>query len=133
MGAPRRLGNCLRHHAFSGESRMIRFFSGGLCFALLSSISLAALAQADAAKQNSNPATTQAATDPGEAAGAKEKEPPTEWIEPETGHRVVRLSREPGTASFYFHQNAYANDKLVVSTPAGLSTINLKTREIVPI
>ena len=31
---------------------------------------------------------------------------PTEWIDPDTGHRVIRLSREPGTASLYFHQNA---------------------------
>ena len=57
-------------------------------------------------------------------------EPPLEWIEPATGHRVVRLSREPGSASFYFHQNAYTSDKLLISTPAGLSTVNLKTREL---
>src|SRR5688572_21085014 len=58
--------------------------------------------------------------------------PPLEWIEPATGHRVVRLSREPGSASFYFHQNAYTTegDKLLISTPAGLSTVNLKTREL---
>src|SRR5213594_2479683 len=60
------------------------------------------------------------------------EEPPTEWIEPATGHRVIRLSREPGTASLYFHQNAYSADgrKLVVTTPGGLATIDLKTREI---
>jgi oligogalacturonide lyase len=59
-------------------------------------------------------------------------EPPTEWIEPATGHRVVRLSREPGSTSLYFHQNAYSADgkKLIVTTPGGLSTINLQTREI---
>ena len=34
-------------------------------------------------------------------------EPPKEWIEPATGHRVVRLSQEPGASSFYFHQNGY--------------------------
>ena len=58
-------------------------------------------------------------------------EPPTEWIEPATDHRVIRLSREPGTASLYFHQNAYSADgkKLIVTTPGGLSTINLETRE----
>jgi oligogalacturonide lyase len=63
------------------------------------------------------------------------EEPPREWIEPSTGHRVVRLSREPGTSSFYFHQNGYtaAGDKLVVATREGLSTINLQTREIEPI
>src|ERR1041384_7687577 len=59
-------------------------------------------------------------------------EPPTQWIEPATGHKVVRLSREPGSASLYFHQNAYSADgkKLIITTPAGLSTINLATREI---
>src|SRR5437870_1297034 len=60
------------------------------------------------------------------------EEPPREWIESATGHRVIRLSREPGTSSFYFHQNAYTadGDKMVVSTRNGLSTINLQTREI---
>lgn len=62
-------------------------------------------------------------------------EPPTDWIEPGTGHRVIRLSREPGTASFYFHQNGYTDsgDKLLVSTRTGLATINLLTREIEPV
>src|SRR5262249_26223468 len=59
-------------------------------------------------------------------------EPPIEWIEPETGHRVIRLSRDPGSASLYFHQNAYtaAGDKLVITTPKGISTIELKTGKI---
>ncbi len=59
-------------------------------------------------------------------------EPPTEWIDPDTGHRVVRLSREPGTASLYFNQNAYTPDgkKLIVTTPGGISTIDLATRAI---
>ena len=59
-------------------------------------------------------------------------EPPAEWVEAATGHRVVRLSREPGSASLYFHQNGYSADgkKLVMSTPGGISTVNLETREI---
>jgi oligogalacturonide lyase len=59
-------------------------------------------------------------------------EPPTQWIDPATGHRVTRLSREAGSASFYFHQNPYpaGGDKLVIATPGGLSTIDLKTGEI---
>jgi oligogalacturonide lyase len=63
------------------------------------------------------------------------EEPPREWIESATGHRVIRLSREPGTSSFYFHQNAYTagGDKMVVSTRNGLSSINLQTREIEPL
>jgi oligogalacturonide lyase len=64
-------------------------------------------------------------------AGAK---PPVEWIEP-SGHRVIRLSREPGTSSLYFHQNAYtaSGDKMVVSTRRGLATINLQTRQVEPL
>jgi oligogalacturonide lyase len=62
-------------------------------------------------------------------------EPPREWIDPTTGHRVVRLSDEPGTASLYFHQNAYTPDgkKIVVTTPHGISTIELATRKIVSV
>ena len=58
--------------------------------------------------------------------------PPAEWIDPDTGHRIVRLSREPGSASLYFHQNAFTpeGDKMIIVTPGGLSTVNLKTREI---
>ena len=58
-----------------------------------------------------------------------EATPPLEWIDPATGHRVVRLSREPGTASLYFHQNAYTpeGDKLIVTTPRGLAAIDLVT------
>jgi len=61
--------------------------------------------------------------------------PPLEWVEPETGHRVIRLSREPGSASLYFHQNAYtaAGDKLVITTLKGVSTIELKTGKIEPV
>src|SRR5919199_218522 len=64
------------------------------------------------------------------AQGAREI--PREWVDPDTGHRVIRLSDEPGSASLYFHQNAYTPDgqKLVITTPTGLSTINLKTRQI---
>jgi oligogalacturonide lyase len=63
--------------------------------------------------------------------GAEQSEP-TEWIEPATGHRVVRLSTEPGSSSYYFHQNAYtaSGDKLLISTPDGLATVKLATRQI---
>jgi oligogalacturonide lyase len=57
---------------------------------------------------------------------------PTEWIDPDTGHKVVRLSREPGSESLYFHQNGYTPDgkKLVFTTPTGISAVDLQTREI---
>ena len=63
------------------------------------------------------------------------EDPPREWIEPATGHRVIRLSERPGTASLYFHQNPYtaSGDMMVVSTPEGLATIALATRTITPL
>ncbi|HYG22786.1 MAG TPA: oligogalacturonate lyase family protein [Verrucomicrobiae bacterium] len=60
------------------------------------------------------------------------EEPPREWIDRDTGHRVVRLSTEPGSESLYFHQNAFtaSGDKMVMTTPGGISTVNLQNREI---
>ncbi len=60
------------------------------------------------------------------------QELPREWVDPDTGHRIVRLSDEAGSQSFYFHQNGYTanGDKLIFSTPKGLSTYNFKTKEI---
>ena len=62
-------------------------------------------------------------------------ETPREWVEAATGHRVVRLSDEPGSASLYFHQNGYTatGDKLVFTTNNGISTVHLKTRKIEPV
>ncbi|HEY4245373.1 MAG TPA: oligogalacturonate lyase family protein [Lacunisphaera sp.] len=58
-------------------------------------------------------------------------EPPTDWIDPDTGHRIVRLSREPGTVSLYFHQDAFTRDGkgMIVIAPTGLEVIDLATRE----
>jgi len=57
---------------------------------------------------------------------------PREWIDPDTGHRVVRLSDEPGSQSLYFHQHAYTPDgsRLLITTPTGVSAIDLRTRAI---
>jgi oligogalacturonide lyase len=64
-----------------------------------------------------------------------QEQQPAEWVDPSTGHRIVRLSDEPGSASFYFHQNAYSadGDLMVFTTRQGLSVINLKTRKIRPL
>src|SRR5512136_442696 len=55
-----------------------------------------------------------------------------DWIDPDTGHRVVRLSREAGSQSSYFHQNEFTPDgrKLVFTSPTGLYTVDLQTRAI---
>ena len=60
------------------------------------------------------------------------KESPREWIDPDTGHRIIRISDDPGSQSFYFHQNGYTanGDKLVFSTRNGLSTYNFNTKKI---
>jgi oligogalacturonide lyase len=58
-------------------------------------------------------------------------EPPTSWVDPDTGHRVIRLTREPGSDSFYFNYNGYTPDgkKMAYATPNGISVLNLETLE----
>ena len=68
----------------------------------------------------------------GVAARSSQESVPREWIDPDTGHRVVRLSDEPGSQSLYFHQYAYTPDgkSLLITTPTGVSAIDLKTRSV---
>ena len=65
------------------------------------------------------------------AQAASPADPPKTWIDPDTGHRVVRLTDEPGSASLYFNQNGYTADgkRLVYTTPAGISVLDLATRK----
>jgi len=53
----------------------------------------------------------------------------TEWIDPATGHRVVQISREPGSESLYFNLNPFTPDgkKMVFTSPSGISVVNLQT------
>jgi len=57
---------------------------------------------------------------------------PTEWIDPDTGHRVVQLSREPGSESLYFNLNPFTPDgkKMVITSPSGISLIDLQTHDV---
>ncbi len=57
-------------------------------------------------------------------------EPPKTWIDPDTGHRIVRLTKEPNSASLYFNQNGYTADgkKLIYTTPDGISSFDLATK-----
>ncbi len=68
----------------------------------------------------------------GVAVHSAQESVPREWIDPDTGHRVVRLSDEPGSQSLYFHQNAYTSDgkNLFITTPTGVAVIDLSTRAI---
>jgi len=62
-------------------------------------------------------------------------EPPKSWIDPDTGHRIIRLTEEPGSASLYFNQNGYTADgkKMVYTTPQGISALDLKTLATKPV
>ena len=61
-------------------------------------------------------------------------EPPRSWLDPDTHHRVVRLSSEPGSSSLYFNYNAYTpeGDLLLISTPDGIAKVDL-TDEAFPL
>src|SRR5688572_24590678 len=65
----------------------------------------------------------------GVAVSTYAQELPKEWIDPDTGHRVVRLTDEPGSQSLYFHQNPYTatGDKMVFTSPTGLYAYDFKT------
>ena len=54
-------------------------------------------------------------------------EPPTDWIDPDTGHRIVRLSTQPGSRTLYFHDNSYTpqGDKLLIATPGGIALVDV--------
>jgi oligogalacturonide lyase len=64
-------------------------------------------------------------------------EPPTSYMDQTTGHRVIRLTPEPGSSGFYFNVNAYSPDgsMMVYTAPDGIHVLELatlKTRLLVP-
>src|SRR5215472_15206646 len=63
---------------------------------------------------------------------AAQTPPPKSWVDPDTGHRVVRLTDEPGSASLYFNQNGYTADgrKMIYTTPSGISVLDLETHAV---
>jgi oligogalacturonide lyase len=58
-------------------------------------------------------------------------EPPSSWVDRDTGHRIVRLTNEPNSASLYFNQNSYTADGrwMIYTTPEGISALDLRTRQ----
>jgi oligogalacturonide lyase len=55
-------------------------------------------------------------------------EPPAkDWIDADTGHRVVRLTGDGGGSTLYFHDNAFSpqGDKLIVNSPEGIAMLDV--------
>lgn len=54
---------------------------------------------------------------------------PTDWIDAQTGHRVIRLSPDSGAGSLYFHQYSFTpeGDKVVLRGAGGIATVDLST------
>ncbi len=66
-----------------------------------------------------------------------QSELPKTWVDKDTGHRIIRLTSQPGSLSFYFNVNPFSPDgKLMAYTaPHGIYVLNLttlKTRLLVP-
>jgi oligogalacturonide lyase len=59
---------------------------------------------------------------------------PRDWIDPQTGHRIIRLSPDTGGSSLYFHQRSYTpeGDKVVIRSAGGIATIDLTTLGVSP-
>jgi oligogalacturonide lyase len=59
--------------------------------------------------------------------GTLQSQEKRDWIDPDTGHRVVRLSDEAGGSTLYFHDNAFspAGDKLIFNTSKGIAVVDV--------
>jgi oligogalacturonide lyase len=65
------------------------------------------------------------------------QELPTSWVDQDTGHRIHRVTGEPGSSGFYFNVNPFTPDgkSMVYNAPDGIHVLDLatwKTRLLVP-
>ena len=62
---------------------------------------------------------------------AQTQAPPRSWVDKDTGHRIIRLTDEPGSSGFYFNVNAYTPDgkEMVYNAPDGIHAMELATRK----
>lgn len=60
---------------------------------------------------------------------------PRQWVDSKTGHRVVVVSDAPGASSPYFNISAFTpqGDRMVISTAAEISSVDLKTWKVKPL
>ncbi len=71
------------------------------------------------------------------ATGDAAQPPPKSWIDPDTGHRVIRITDEPGSASLYFNDNSCTPDgrSMVYTVGGAIKVVDLatfQTRSLVP-
>jgi oligogalacturonide lyase len=52
-----------------------------------------------------------------------------DWIDADTGHRVVRLTDDAGGSTLYFHDNAFTpeGDKMMFNTPNGIAIVDVES------
>ncbi len=57
--------------------------------------------------------------------------PPRTWVDKDTGHRVWRITDEPGSGGFYFNVNAYTPDlkTMIYTAPDGIHGLDLATKK----
>src|SRR5947209_1801935 len=57
------------------------------------------------------------------------QDPPKTWVDKDTGHRLIRLTGEPGSSGFYFNVNAYSPDGKLMAydAPDGIHVLELET------
>ena len=55
--------------------------------------------------------------------------PASDWIDPKTGHRVIRLSPDTGGSTLYFHDHRYTpeGDKMIIRGVGGVGVVDLST------
>ena len=63
----------------------------------------------------------------GQPIRADEAPVPSDWIDLDTGHRIIRISPDGGGASLYFHQNMYTpkGDKFVLNAEGNIVAVDL--------
>ncbi len=59
--------------------------------------------------------------------GALQSQERRDWIDPDTGHRIVRLTDAVGGSTLYFHDNAFSpeGDTLMFNTPNGIAVVDV--------
>jgi oligogalacturonide lyase len=63
---------------------------------------------------------------------ARAQQPLKQWIDPDTGHRVVQLSADPGEESLYFTQYSFTagGTKMVMTSHGNIDLVTLATGEV---